>query len=165
MGETLPASLTRDDSARERRKKTRKPVLDVSMVTVDIKPPGFGLLLDVSDEGMGVQVMQFVEPNTTVEIGFQIPELSTRIEGTGVVTWSDGEGRAGVRFKQLTSGTAADLQRWVDSTLSKSQFEDPVQVPVAEVPAAEVLAKDTSPSALPLEWPIEAKVETKAVET
>lgn len=166
MGETLPASLTRDDSARERRKKTRKPVLDVSMVTVDIKPPGFGLLLDVSDEGMGVQVMQFVEPNTPVEIGFQIPELSTRIEGTGVITWSDGEGRAGVRFKQLTSGTAADLQRWVDSTLSKSQFEDPVhalpetpaaELPTAEVPIAEVPAHDTSPSALPIETSVIAK--------
>lgn len=139
MGETLSASLTRDASNRERRKKQRKSVVDVSLVTVDLKPRGFGLMLDLTDEGMGVQAMRGVEPDTEVQISFTLPELRTHIEGTGVVTWSDAEGRAGVRFKELTSGCSEDLKRWVDESLGNVPLEPQLTETPAPVESVDAL--------------------------
>lgn len=89
---------------------------------------GFGLMLDVSEGGLGVQVMNRVEPGTDIEIAFKVPELASPIEGTGVVTWCDGDGRLGVRFKQLNNNSTDQLKQWMNS-LPEAMVHEPIELP------------------------------------
>ena len=127
MADIAPAQVSKSVGHRERRRKLRKSAEDLCLVTVEMGTAGFGLMLDVSEGGLGVQVMNRVEPGTDVEIAFKVPELTSRIEGTGVVTWCDGDGRLGIRFKQLKDNTN-QLRQWVDS-LPEAAVHEPIQFP------------------------------------
>src|SRR3954465_900067 len=128
MAETAPAQLNKSAGHRERRRKSRKSAGDLCLVTVEMEPAGFGLMLDVSEGGLGVQVMNQVEPGTNVQIAFKVPELAARIEGSGVVSWYDGDGRVGIRFQQIEENCAKELKRWIDS-LPESSISEPVPAP------------------------------------
>src|SRR3954466_8525057 len=115
MADPATASEARHSIRRNYRASRRKSVVDLSLVTVEMKPAGFGLMLDVSEGGLGVQVMNQVEPGTNVQIAFKVPELAARIEGSGIVSWYDGDGRVGIRFQQIEENCAKELKRWIDS--------------------------------------------------
>ena len=135
MADIAPAQLSRSVGHRERRRKLRKSAEDLCLVTVEMGAAGFGLMLDVSEGGVGVQIMNHVEPGTDVQIAFMVPELATRIEGTGVVTWCDGDGRVGIRFQQLNDNSSKQLRQWVDS-LPEATTPEPIQLPPAVNAAA-----------------------------
>ena len=127
MAETAPAQALKSIGHRERRRKSRKSAEDLCLVTVEMEPAGFGLMLDVSEGGLGVQVMNRIEPDTTVQVAFKIPELSSRIEGSGTITWSDGDGRIGIRFQELKGEGGSVLKQWIDS-LPESRVHEPLAV-------------------------------------
>jgi len=127
MADTAPAQLSKSVGHRERRRKLRKSAEDLCLVTVEMGPAGFGLMLDVSEGGLGVQIMNRVEPGTNVQIAFKVPELASRIEGSGVVTWCDGDGRLGIRFQQLKDSSDKQLQQWIDS-LPEATVHEPIQL-------------------------------------
>jgi TonB family protein len=115
MAEAASVSLFGGAAGRERRANRRKSLLDTSLVTVDLNPGAYGLMLDVSEAGAKVQAMGPVEPGAKVQIAFEIPELSKRIEGIGCIKWADDEGRVGVQFESLKDPYTEDLKRWIDS--------------------------------------------------
>src|SRR5215475_10728557 len=115
MAEPAPNSVVKGADRSERRKKPRKSATNLSLVTVEMEPNGFGLMLDVSEGGAGVQVMSRIEPGTNVQIAFRLPEVDTPIEGSGVITWCDGHGRVGVEFQQLKDLAGQQLKQWVNS--------------------------------------------------
>jgi TonB family protein len=127
MAETAPAQALKSVGHREQRRKSRKSAEDLCLVTVEMEPAGFGLMLDVSESGVGVQVMNRIEPGTDVQIAFKVPELAARIEGSGVITWCDGDGRVGIRFQQLKGQSGDHLKQWVDS-LPESTIHEPLEV-------------------------------------
>src|SRR3954451_16516880 len=125
MAETAPAQSLKSAGSRERRRKSRKSAEDLCLVTVEMEPAGFGLMLDVSETGLGVQVMNRIEPGTDVQIAFKVPELGSRVEGSGVITWCDGDGRVGIRFKELKKDSGKELGQWIDS-LPDSTVHEPL---------------------------------------
>jgi TonB family protein len=129
MAETAPAPAVKSVAHRERRNKLRKSAEDLCLVTVEMEPAGFGLMLDASEGGLGVQVMNRIEPGTNVQIAFKVPELAACIEGSGVITWSDGDGRVGIRFQRLKDESNNELRQWIDSLPESTVYE-----PVAAVP-------------------------------
>src|SRR5947209_4873810 len=114
MPQPTSAPDTRHTMRRIRRSR-RKSVLDLSLVTVEMDPAGFGLMLDVSEDGLGVQVMNKIKPGTEVQIKFDVPESSTRVEASGIVTWYDGEGRVGLSFQKIKDDATAVLRQWIDT--------------------------------------------------
>ncbi len=123
---TIASPSTTNAINRERRIKSRKSAEDLFLVTVRMEPAGFGLMLDVSEGGLGVQVMNKVEPGTSVALHFTVPNSSKRVEGTGIVSWYDGQGRVGVRFQRLNNNSGDTLRQWV-STLPPLPAREPLR--------------------------------------
>ena len=70
-------------------------------------------LLDLHEEGFAVQTSQPLETNRPVSLCLELPETKTYIHGTGHVVWSDGGGRAGVRFAGLPEESLQQLKQWL----------------------------------------------------
>jgi TonB family protein len=125
MAEPAPNSVAKGADRSERRKKPRKSATNLSLVTVEMDPNGFGLMLDVSESGAGVQVMNRIEPGTNVQIAFKLPEVDSQIEGSGVITWCDGHGRVGVEFQQLKDQSSQQLKQWINSLPESFLLDEP----------------------------------------
>ena len=125
MAELAPTPGTKSAKRLEKREKSRKSAIEVALVTVEMEPAGFGLMLDVSEGGLGIQVMNRMVPGTNVKIAFGLPELESRIEGSGVIAWCDGDGRAGIRLQQLANQSAQELQKWISSLPESTIHELP----------------------------------------
>ncbi|HWR14014.1 MAG TPA: TonB family protein [Terriglobales bacterium] len=123
----MAESATARAAVSERRKSQRNSVFDHVLIPVEMEPAGFGLMMDVSESGLGVQVLNSVEVGTDVEFSFTLPDSSIKIEGTGQVTRYDHEGRAGIKVHQLKGGSAGELKRWLKSlpasTIQKGSME------------------------------------------
>lgn len=115
MAEPAPISVLKGANRSERRKKPRKSAISLSLVTVEMDTNGFGLMLDVSEDGASIQVMSRVEPASLIPIAFKLPEMESRIEGNALVAWYDGEGRTGVRFQDLKADGRENLKQWITS--------------------------------------------------
>jgi putative methionine-R-sulfoxide reductase with GAF domain len=70
-------------------------------------------LLDLSEDGFAVQTSERLEVNRPVSLSLDLPETKTQIHGTGEVVWSDGAGRAGIRFSELPDGSQRQLKEWL----------------------------------------------------
>jgi len=127
MAELVPTPGAKSASRSEKREKARKSAIEVALVTVDMEPAGFGLMLDVSEGGLGVQVMNRMVPGTDVQIAFGLPEVSSHIKGSGVIAWCDSDGRAGIRLQQLEDQSRQELQKWINS-LPESAVHEPQAV-------------------------------------
>ena len=97
----------------ERRRKLRKNVVDSQLVTVDLGFQKGALLLDLSEEGMGVQALAKARLGTTTALFIDLPDSLVRIEGMGRVAWTDNSGRVGIRFSELSSVGRTHLTRWL----------------------------------------------------
>jgi hypothetical protein len=97
----------------ERRRKLRKNVVDSQLVTVDLGFQKGALLLDLSEEGMGVQALAKARLGTTTALFFDLPDSRVRVEGMGLVAWTDNSGRVGIRFSELSSAGRTHLVQWL----------------------------------------------------
>ncbi len=102
----------------ERRSTTRVGIMDNHLVPVEIGNPGiFGLLVDLSEAGMGVQTLDALPLGRNFSLSFALPGSKQRVEADGRVTWVDSNGRAGLRFSFIDDTSRHDLASWVQSTL------------------------------------------------
>jgi hypothetical protein len=115
MSEAASNLVLRGEGRPDRRKSPRKSAINVSLVTVEIEPGGFGLMLDVSEGGTSLQVMSRLKPGSAAEIGFKLPGMETSVEGSALVSWCDAEGRAGLQFQQLKGEGSKELRQWIES--------------------------------------------------
>jgi TonB family protein len=133
MAEAASVSLARKTGSSDRRLDKRRSVLESSLVSVELEPAGTGLLLDVSSTGVGVQINQQLQPGTELLLGFQIPEIPVKVEGIGVVSWCDAEGRVGIRFQELNHECTHELSRWIESLPPVNAIPDPSGQPIRNV--------------------------------
>lgn len=113
-------------TATDRRLATRRSVVETWIVTVDLAFQKGALLLDLSEEGMGVQGMSSPQVGTETSWTFRAPDTGVCVQGAGTVTWSENSGRFGVRFDALDELNRAQLARWIDQAQA-------VEIPPAPV--------------------------------
>jgi hypothetical protein len=70
-------------------------------------------VFDLSEDGFAVQTSERLEANRAVSLSLDLPETKTHIHGTGQVVWSDGAGRAGIRFSGLPDSSQRQLKAWL----------------------------------------------------
>src|SRR5215467_3532330 len=89
----------------ERRRCIRHKLQTPAYATFNRQTAGMVLDLsevkDISEDGFAVQTTAQLAVNDTVSLGLDLPETRAYIQGTGRVVWSDGAGRAGIRFLGL----------------------------------------------------------------
>jgi hypothetical protein len=72
-----------------------------------------GMILDLSDEGMAMQLSKPLEPRGRVPMHVQLFDPSVSLETTGYIAWADALGRAGVRFSDLPVEARQRLDDWL----------------------------------------------------
>lgn len=70
-------------------------------------------LTNISDGGMAVSLSEPVTPGADVEVRFELPTVSDRLNVKGEFAWADGKGNAGIRFVHVPGETKKALGRWL----------------------------------------------------
>jgi putative methionine-R-sulfoxide reductase with GAF domain len=97
----IPRFRNHDLPAREQRCRARRSVVDLQLVTVNFGPENGGIVLDICDEGIGIQTVRRAETGTAARLNFILPRTQARIDVNAEIVWSDGGGRLGMRFLGL----------------------------------------------------------------
>ena len=132
----------------ERRNIVRDKVHLAAFASIEGGPES--TVVDLSEAGIGLQAASSaVHPESAVQsdvrVTLELPATQTSIETRGVIAWSQGSGRAGVRFSSLAEGP----QRLVRQFLAMNAA---YQQPVAEaVPNQNALTADADISDLKLQ--------------
>ncbi len=75
-----------------------------------------GMILDLSEDGMAMQALAPLEPNSRLALQLSLGEPAAYLETTGYVAWADALGRAGIRFSDLPDEARARLREWHPTT-------------------------------------------------
>jgi putative methionine-R-sulfoxide reductase with GAF domain len=75
-------------------------------------------IFDLCEEGMSFQNSAPLEVGELLEFSVDLSMPETYFHTSGRVMWSDGDGRAGVRFQKTPTEDAAKLQQWITANVS-----------------------------------------------
>ncbi len=106
------------------RRAVRKAVVDSGLVTVEMCPAGFGLMVNVSERGIAVYTMKNLAPAQDVQVSFMLPGSPRRIECNGVVTWA-AESHAGLKLEGFDAQSLAAFRRWIATLPEVPSYGDP----------------------------------------
>jgi hypothetical protein len=109
----------------DRRNHVRHRVSAVAYVSLGSL--GGGILLDVSNAGMGIQAVGHFAAQENVPFSLELAGTPLRIEGTTEVAWTLPSGQTGFRFLELGEGARAQLNDWLfTNALTGWKVEEPV---------------------------------------
>jgi len=101
----------------ERRHDVRLVVHSPAYTSLDGSPPekarDLSEIVDVSEGGMSIQTSSPLEVDRNLNLCLDLSETKTRISTTGQVVWSNGSGRAGIRFQKLPGRPLGQLKEWL----------------------------------------------------
>jgi len=92
------------------RRVYRRKLRSLAQVKLD---SANGILRDVSDAGLAIQVLSPLVPGQPVHLGLDLPHPRLRFETEGRVLWSDSLGQAGILFVNLSSRSRRLLKEWL----------------------------------------------------
>ena len=72
-------------------------------------------LMNLSQGGIGVQVNGSIACHEAITLSFRLPGTRTVVRAHGELAWTDGSGRAGIRFVDLAPRQQRGLQLWLAS--------------------------------------------------
>ncbi len=117
----------------------RHVVRSLSFVSLET-PREPAVLLNLSEGGMAVQALEALAPGRVLQLKFDLPKETVRVEARGEIVWSDPSGRAGIRFLDMPEGSQSTLKEWVSrmeaggynvEVAADTAAEDPLALPPA----------------------------------
>jgi GAF domain-containing protein/PilZ domain-containing protein len=84
-----------------------------------------GMILDLSEDGMAMQALAPLEPNSRMALHISLGEPAAHLETTGYVAWADALGRAGIRFSDLPDKARTRLREWLTVNATKPSWKAP----------------------------------------
>jgi len=106
------------------RLQGRRTVADSDLVTVELGRAGFGLMFNVSENGIGVYPLTELRAAQEVQLAFTLPDSTARIECPGKVRWVM-DSQAGVQLKSLDEKSALALKQWIATLPASPASEKP----------------------------------------
>jgi hypothetical protein len=70
-------------------------------------------LMNLSQGGIGIYTDKPLSSREAMGISFRLPGTRTTVKARGEVAWTDGSGRAGIRFVEITPRQQRGLQLWL----------------------------------------------------
>ena len=119
------AAIAQTSSNGDERKLARRSVVECGLVTVEMSPAGFGLMVNVCEQGIGVYTLTTLERGEQVQVLFHVPGSTARVEGLGEVTWA-ANSHAGLRLKHLNPSGTQPFTRWIGSLPEIPRVADPL---------------------------------------
>jgi len=98
-------------SARATRSQHRYEMRTLIYVSID--QANGGVLRNLTNDGIGVQVVAALPPKHELGIKFELPHSRLRVEARGEVVWTTASGQCGIRFLDLAPGTRRQIQEWI----------------------------------------------------
>lgn len=102
---------------RERRRAVRNAVNTPAYASLNGSSQTVALelceILNISETGTCIQAPEPLKVNRLLPLALDLSETGDRIHTTGHVVWSEGSGRAGIRFPPLPEASLAQLRRWL----------------------------------------------------
>jgi putative methionine-R-sulfoxide reductase with GAF domain len=109
LGLTLPEQ----DRRRRPRHKPCASGYAVGDTVVSGRVAELNEILDISEEGMGIQALWPLPVGRTVDFRLDLPKPSTYAETKGTVIWCEPSGRAGVHFERISESNRSELRAWL----------------------------------------------------
>src|SRR5947208_16297435 len=113
MGTSASPAGREEVSGSDQRQSTRKVVPEP--IAVELQPGREAWIRDVGEGGVSVSGDAPLELGSRTTIRFELPEVDSVIDASGVVTWADQSGRAGVRFTKVEAASTAALRKWLSA--------------------------------------------------
>ncbi|MGB0007884.1 MAG: PilZ domain-containing protein [Candidatus Sulfotelmatobacter sp.] len=101
--------------ARQARTHYRHDLRTLTYVTLDAA--NGGIIRNLNREGVAVQAVAPLRQEQRVRLRFELRFPRLRVETYGQVTWAGPSGQCGIRFVELPSQTARQIDQWIFSNL------------------------------------------------
>src|SRR5579864_5304572 len=103
-----------NSAALERRGHVRQRLS--SIVYLDIGEGNGGIVLDMSEEGLGFHAAGPLGKQSELRLRIKLPSSQTRVDVTAQIVWmSDSNRQAGVRFLDAQSEGPVQIREWIRS--------------------------------------------------
>jgi hypothetical protein len=101
--------------ARQTRAQHRHQLRTLTYVTLD--QANGGVVRNLTDEGMGLQVVSAVRPRQQLQVRFELRYPKLRVEARGEVIWATFSGECGIRFLDMSPRTTRQINEWIFGNL------------------------------------------------
>jgi TonB family protein len=120
----MPGHTTNSVAPLERRLHARQRLS--AIVYLEIGTGNGGIVLNVSEEGLGFQAVGPLGKQSELRLRIKLPSTQTRIDMTAQIMWlSDSNRQAGVRFLDAQSDGPVQIQEWIRAQASpRAPWED-----------------------------------------
>ena len=78
---------------------------------------------NISDGGMAVVLTEQISPSWAVEVRCQLPGIPDMLEMKGEFAWSDGRGKAGIRFIYIPAESKRLLGKWLVERMKEPSLD------------------------------------------
>jgi len=87
--------------------------------------------INLSKEVMAIQASTAIPDRKPVQVHFFLPETKVGIQASGVITWADLHGRAGIKFVEVQGQVRKSFENWLRSRFEQwlkdsMREEDPI---------------------------------------
>src|SRR5713226_9018604 len=107
---------------RHARQLVTPPVYVVLYVVLDGSSSG-GVLYDVGEGGLAVDIVGSKLTGERVLLEFDMPETGRHFEATGQITWkNEPENRVGLRFVDLSEASNLQIKEWLCAKSISGEF-------------------------------------------
>jgi hypothetical protein len=94
-----------------------------SLVYVDLDNVKSGIVRDVAESGITVQLVRTLAPGQQVHLSFELPAPRTRVEAMGRVGWADSMGQAGIEFIDFSRRSSRLIKDWIFTQLLSGAYQ------------------------------------------
>ena len=101
--------------ARQARARHRHELRTLSYVTLD--QANGGIIRNLSDRGIGVQVVAAVRPRQQLRVRFELRYPRLQVETRAEVVWATFSGQCGIRFLDLPDTMRRQVNQWIFGNL------------------------------------------------
>jgi hypothetical protein len=70
---------------------------------------------------MCVQLRRPLELGTVLDVDFTLPESDIRVETRAQLAWTDGQGRAGLRFDKIPFRVRGGFEKWLGDSIAQEE--------------------------------------------
>ncbi len=101
--------------ARQARAHHRHELRTLSYVTLD--QANGGIIRNLSDRGIGVQVVAAVRPRQQLRVRFELRYPRLQVETRAEVVWATFSGQCGIRFLDMPESMRRQINQWIFGNL------------------------------------------------
>jgi TonB family protein len=128
-----PTADARASRAVNRRKHARKEPSQLTFI--DLGRDNGGLLIDVSEGGLGFEGILRLSDGEVLSLEFKLPSTNSFIRGTGQFVRSNESSRGGgLRFVNLSEEDRRQIRQWIAQEAHQDGFSDGLRNEAAPVP-------------------------------